>query len=337
MFHLELLFPNHCQGVTFFNYIIIIPASPLQDSLDLLETQTWKYFNQRAIDLKWPQIVHFIFSFLPLPVKKVSIAVNIQGLSILFGNICLLLTAWMLRSSIKSMAWLMEVIKRLLSARREFTNLIYCGKWKRLSISCQKETISACMPFCTDNELVTGTLSCWNSGWSKAGAGSCHIGLCQAAVARDEKWQWSKKHGENRDMAQPSRPCPSTGGAASTNQAQARQSRAGFQQRGENVRRSDWNPSGRDPRGTGKMLRASGCARISGTRWKMGMWRWESGCISMLVSLFCKHHLARYCTNRVGNIQQRVLQRTCDGDMLLPFQTRCRKTVWESHSNREEN
>lgn len=141
--------------------------------------------------------------------EKVSVAVNIQGLSIVFGNIRLLLTAWILRSSIKSMAWLMEVIKRLLSARREFTNLIYCGEWKRLSISCQKETISACMPFPTDNELVTGTLSCWHSGWSKAGAGCCHISPCQAAVARDEEWQWSKEHGENRETVWPPRgPAP---------------------------------------------------------------------------------------------------------------------------------
>lgn len=109
---------------------------------------------------------HFLFS--SSASEKVSIAVNIRGLSVLFGNICLLLTAWIPRSSIKSMAWLMEVIKRLLSARREFTNLIYCGKWKTLSISCQKETISACVPFRTDNELVTGTLSCRNSSWSKA-------------------------------------------------------------------------------------------------------------------------------------------------------------------------
>jgi len=115
--------------------------------------------------------------------EKVSIAVNNQGLSILFGNICLLLTARILRSSIKTMVWLMEVIKRLLSARREFTNLIYCGKWKRPSISCQKETISARVHFHATNELVTGTLSCWNSGWSKAGAGSCHISQCQAVVA----------------------------------------------------------------------------------------------------------------------------------------------------------
>lgn len=173
--------------------------------------------------------------------EKVSIAVNIQGLSILFGNICLLLTAWILRSSIRSMAWLMGVIKRLLSARREFTNLIYCGKWKRLSISCQRETISACMPFRTDNELATGTLSYWNSDWNKAGAGFCHISLCQAVVAWDERWQWSKKHGENKEMARPPRdPAPPV-----VNHPCARQSGTGFQQRGEGVRRSDWNPRGK--------------------------------------------------------------------------------------------
>lgn len=34
------------------------------------KSSTWKYFNQRAIDLKWSQIVHFIFFFLSVPVKK---------------------------------------------------------------------------------------------------------------------------------------------------------------------------------------------------------------------------------------------------------------------------
>lgn len=187
--------------------------------------------------------------------KKVSIAVSIQGLGILFGNIHLLLTAWILRSSIKSMAWLMEVIKRLLSARREFTNLIYCGKWKRLSISCQKETISACMPFCTDNELVTGTLSCWNSGWSKAGAGSCHISLRQAAVARDEKWQWSEEHSKNREMAWlPRGPAPPLVGPLLQTILERGRVGAGFQQRGGNVRRSDWNPRGKRSKRNWNML-----------------------------------------------------------------------------------
>lgn len=192
---------------------------------------------------------HFLFS--SSASEKVSVAVNIQGLSILFGNTCLLLTAWIPRSSIKSMAWLMEVIKRLLWARREFTNLIYCGKWKTLSISCQKETISACVPFRTDNELVTGTLSCWNSSWSKAAS----VGEQLSEMGADSGAWWDQGDGTACQGPAP------TAGDTAANRPRARQSGAGFQQRGENVRRSDWNSRGERSKRNRNVLRKNGESR----------------------------------------------------------------------------
>lgn len=192
---------------------------------------------------------HFFFS--SSASEKVSIAVNIQGLSILFGNMCLLLTAWIPRSSIKSMAWLMEVIKRLLWARREFTNLIYCSKWKTLSISCQKETISACVPFRTDNELVTGTLSCWNSSWSKAASVREQL----SEVGGDSGARWDQGDGTACQGPVP------TAGDTSANRPRARQSGAGFQQRGENVRRSERNSRGERSKRNQNVLRKNGESR----------------------------------------------------------------------------
>lgn len=52
----------------------------------------------------------------------------------------------------------------------------------------------------------------------------------------------------------------------------------------------------------GKMLRVSRCVSVSGTEREAGTRRCESGCVSVPVSLFCKHHRIGYCTNGVWEI-----------------------------------
>lgn len=91
-------------------------------------------------------------------------------------------------------------------------------------------------------------------------------------------------------------------GSTSANHHKVKQSEAGFQQK-EGTVRSGWNSRCRRSKRIWnvlrKMLRVSRHVSVSRTNREAGAWRCESGCVSMPVSLFCKHHHIRYCTNGV--------------------------------------